>query len=56
MRVSAFMYLYRQLYEGVSETVARQDLHQIWQPNPTWQAFMQTVCQQLSVSDASQHQ
>lgn len=40
MRVSAFVYLYRVLHEGVDEPVARADLHRIWQPNPTWQAFI----------------
>ncbi|MGB3310201.1 MAG: protein tyrosine phosphatase family protein [Nodosilinea sp.] len=40
MRVSAFVYLYRVLRQGVEEPVARADLHQIWQPNPTWQAFI----------------
>lgn len=37
LRVSAFMYLYRTLYQNVSETEAKQDLHKLWQPNPTWQ-------------------
>ena len=40
MRVSAFVYLYRVLRLGVEESVARADLHRIWQPNPTWQAFI----------------
>jgi hypothetical protein len=40
MRVSAFVYLYRVLRQGVDASVARADLHRIWQPNPTWQAFM----------------
>ncbi len=44
MRVSAFMYLYRRRYEGLSEAAAREDLAKIWVPNETWQKFMQTVC------------
>ncbi|MGF1566801.1 MAG: protein tyrosine phosphatase family protein [Nodosilinea sp.] len=40
MRVSVFVYLYRILRENVSEPVARADLERIWQPNPTWQAFI----------------
>jgi protein tyrosine phosphatase (PTP) superfamily phosphohydrolase (DUF442 family) len=40
MRVSAFVYLYRVLHQGVEESIARVDLHRIWQPNPTWQAFI----------------
>ncbi|MEB3337396.1 MAG: protein tyrosine phosphatase family protein [Leptolyngbyaceae bacterium] len=40
MRVSAFMYLYRLLCEGVSEVEAKQDLNQIWVPNDDWQRFI----------------
>ncbi|MBE9140117.1 protein tyrosine phosphatase family protein [Nodosilinea sp. LEGE 07088] len=40
MRVSAFVYLYRVLRLGVEPSVAQVDLHRIWQPNPTWQAFI----------------
>ncbi|WP_156119793.1 protein tyrosine phosphatase family protein [Leptolyngbya sp. KIOST-1] len=40
MRVSAFVYLYRVLRQGVDEPVALADLHRIWRPNPTWQAFI----------------
>ncbi len=40
MRVSAFTFLYRVLKQGVPITEARQTLHQIWEPNPIWQAFI----------------
>ncbi|HEY9738121.1 MAG TPA: protein tyrosine phosphatase family protein [Trichocoleus sp.] len=40
MRVSAFVYLYRLLRQGVAEEQARHDLNQIWQPNETWQRFI----------------
>lgn len=40
MRVSAFVYLYRVLYLKESEPTAYADLHRIWQPNATWQAFI----------------
>ncbi|MER3434199.1 MAG: phosphatase [Leptolyngbya sp. ERB_1_1] len=43
MRVSAFVYLYRRSHETISEEQAKADLNKIWQPNPTWQAFIQTV-------------
>jgi protein tyrosine phosphatase (PTP) superfamily phosphohydrolase (DUF442 family) len=43
MRVSAFMYLYRILYQGMSEEEASQDLHRLWIPNDTWQPFIQDV-------------
>lgn len=41
MRVSAFMYLYRRLRDRVNEEEAKQDLYQIWQPNATWQQFIE---------------
>ena len=40
-RVSAFIYLYRRLNEGVSDEEAKKDLDQIWVPNQTWQQFIQ---------------
>ncbi|MBW4583281.1 MAG: protein tyrosine phosphatase family protein [Tildeniella nuda ZEHNDER 1965/U140] len=45
MRVSAFIYLYRRLYEGVDEAAATQTLHQLWVPNDRWQAFIAQVVQ-----------
>ncbi len=43
MRVSAFMYLYRRLHEGMSDEQAKIDLHRIWTPNDTWQEFIKQV-------------
>ena len=40
MRVSAFVYLYRRLRQGVSAEIAIADLHRIWEPNPVWQQFI----------------
>ncbi|MEP0915935.1 protein tyrosine phosphatase family protein [Leptolyngbya sp. DQ-M1] len=40
MRVSAFVYLYRRSHENISEEQAKADLNKIWQPNSTWQAFL----------------
>lgn len=40
MRVSAFMFLYRVLRQGVPGEEARATMNQIWQPNTTWQAFI----------------
>lgn len=40
MRVSAFMYLYRLLRLGMSHDEAYWDVLAIWEPNPTWRAFM----------------
>jgi len=41
MRVSAFMYLYRRLHDRWDDQQAEPDLHKIWIPNQTWQAFIQ---------------
>lgn len=43
MRVSAFMYLYRRIHQGISEEQAVRDLHQLWVPNDIWQAFIEQV-------------
>lgn len=40
MRVSAFTFLYRVLGLGAPIDEARQTLHQIWEPNPVWQQFI----------------
>jgi protein tyrosine phosphatase (PTP) superfamily phosphohydrolase (DUF442 family) len=49
MRVSAFVYLYRTIQQQVSEETARSALQQIWTPNETWQAFIQTTKQHYQV-------
>jgi protein tyrosine phosphatase (PTP) superfamily phosphohydrolase (DUF442 family) len=43
MRVSGFMYLYRQIYLGVDEATARQDLVKIWTPNEVWQIYIDRI-------------
>ncbi|MBA3923238.1 MAG: protein tyrosine phosphatase family protein [Nostocaceae cyanobacterium] len=45
MRVSAFMYLYRRIYQHMSDEDAKKDLYQIWVPNDTWQSFIAQVIQ-----------
>ncbi len=40
MRVSAFLYLYRVLREGVPEPDARAFMHTIWMPNASWRTFL----------------
>ena len=40
MRVSAFVYLYRIIWLGVSKETAWQDLLKIWEPNPAWKRFL----------------
>jgi protein tyrosine phosphatase (PTP) superfamily phosphohydrolase (DUF442 family) len=46
MRVSAFVFLYRVLHQGVGITDAEHDLHAIWQPDDVWSRFMRTVTDQ----------
>jgi protein tyrosine phosphatase (PTP) superfamily phosphohydrolase (DUF442 family) len=41
MRVSAFVFLYRVLHKGVSESEAQRDLDAIWQPDEVWSRFIQ---------------
>lgn len=40
MRVSAFVFLYRVLRQGVPPAQAQTMLNQLWQPNETWQRFI----------------
>ena len=39
-RVSCFTFLYRVIRQRVPPEVARQALHEIWEPNAVWQSFM----------------
>ena len=41
MRVSVFVYLFRVIYLKEAPEVAFQDLLEIWQPDDTWQAFIE---------------
>lgn len=43
MRVSAFVYLYRVLKQGVPEPEARAMMNRLWEPNPVWQSFIDTT-------------
>jgi protein tyrosine phosphatase (PTP) superfamily phosphohydrolase (DUF442 family) len=40
MRVSAFVFLYRVLYQHVAVSEAEQDMHAIWQPDEVWSHFI----------------
>ena len=42
-RVSAFMYLYRRIYQNIDEEKAQKDLHKLWVPDNVWQQFMKEV-------------
>lgn len=41
MRVSAFMYLYQVIRQGVSISDAHKQLHQIWEPEGVWRDFIE---------------
>lgn len=43
MRVSAFIYLYRKRVLGEDEALAAFPMREVWTPNATWQAFIDTV-------------
>jgi protein tyrosine phosphatase (PTP) superfamily phosphohydrolase (DUF442 family) len=43
MRVSAFIYLYRYLKLGVPESEAYSAMKTVWEPNATWQQFIETA-------------
>lgn len=40
-RVSAFVFLYRVLAQGMPTAAAERDLLAIWQPDPIWRQFIQ---------------
>lgn len=40
MRVSAFIYLFRVICQGVTPTEAKEQLYQIWEPNGVWRDFI----------------
>jgi hypothetical protein len=46
MRVSVFIYLYRYLILGTSQKEAHALMMTIWQPDDTWQKFIETVITQ----------
>jgi protein tyrosine phosphatase (PTP) superfamily phosphohydrolase (DUF442 family) len=40
MRVSAFVFLYRVLFQHVAVSEAERDLHAVWQPDEVWSRFI----------------
>jgi protein tyrosine phosphatase (PTP) superfamily phosphohydrolase (DUF442 family) len=40
LRVSSFVYLYRVIRQGVPPAAAKADLLALWEPNETWQLFI----------------
>jgi len=43
MRVTAFLGLYRVLHEGWEPARAFQPMHELWQPDEVWSAFIATM-------------
>lgn len=50
MRVSAFVFLFRVLRQGVPRSEAERDLHAIWQPDELWNQFIET---QLKINESA---
>jgi protein tyrosine phosphatase (PTP) superfamily phosphohydrolase (DUF442 family) len=48
MRVSAFIYLYRRLRLKQSEAEASYPMREVWEPDPTWRAFIDDALAALS--------
>lgn len=53
MRVSAFVFLYRRLCLGEPEEAAAYPLREVWEPNPTWEAFIREALQAQPDSTAA---
>lgn len=43
MRVSALMWVYCALFDGINEDTARCTMHEIWTPNEIWQKYIDDV-------------
>lgn len=48
-RATAFSFLYRVIYEGVSVTEAKADMNTVWQPNQVWRDFIFEVLAQNDI-------
>jgi len=46
MRVSAFVFLYHVLRQGMPIEEARTLMNRIWEPNPVWKAFIESALAQ----------
>ena len=49
MRASAFMFLYRIIYQGVDPAEAKRLMQEIWDPNPVWEQFLDEILQMHDV-------
>jgi protein tyrosine phosphatase (PTP) superfamily phosphohydrolase (DUF442 family) len=48
-RVAAFVFLYRTIRCDVPVAMAIRDLHAVWQPDDTWQAFIDSVLDHYNI-------
>ena len=53
MRVSAFVFLYRVLRQGVPLEEARATMARLWEPNATWQTFIDAALAQGKQSNTA---
>ncbi len=53
-RVSSFVYLYRVLVEHQDQLQAQQDMLAIWQPDDTWQSFIDDCLAHPEMLESSQ--
>jgi len=49
-RASAFSFLYRVIYEGMSVAEAKEDMNSVWQPDAVWRDFIFAVLQEHDIS------
>jgi protein tyrosine phosphatase (PTP) superfamily phosphohydrolase (DUF442 family) len=49
-RASAFSFLYRVIYQGVSVADAKRDLNDVWQPNETWKEYIFKVLDENNIA------
>lgn len=54
MRVSAFIYLYRRLRLSEPAEVAAYPLREVWEPNASWQTFIDQALDAFTPSDAEE--
>lgn len=50
-RVSCFVYLYRVLENNISDEQAKNDMLKVWEPDKTWQSFIDTIFQRKIKKD-----
>lgn len=49
MRASAFMFLYRIIYQDVEPVEAKRVMQEIWDPNAVWEPFIDEILQDHGV-------